>query len=248
MTQRKLDESALKAFYHEAFVSDQLRDFSELTHKVPIVGVVVDIGGGCGFFADGLAKKNGLNVRVLDMDPVSVDTCRMAGIDAKIADAVNPPISGDESIVCFNLILHHMVADSESATKLLQQKTLEVWRQKTVGIFVNEYIYESWIGNASGWLIYQVTKSKVLSAVGKLVSKVFPVLKANTFGIGVRFRAHKEWISFFKNIGFEVKKVKIGTPERVALPLRILLIREIRRDSFWLESQNDVERLSVDAF
>lgn len=235
MKQRKLDESALQAFYHDEFVTDQLRDFLILTNDISKQGTVVDVGGGCGFFAKGLCTLQELNVRVLDMDPKSVATCLAKGVFAEVGDASNPPVHGDESIVCFNLILHHMVTDSEKATKMMQQEVLMAWKGRVKGIFVNEYIYESFIGNVSGWLIYQITKSKILSALGRLFSKVFPAFKANTFGIGVRFRSHDEWVSMFEAVGFHVKRVSIGNAERVAAPLRTLLIKQIRRDSFWLE-------------
>ena len=239
MEQRKLDESALQAFYHDGFVEDQLRDFSTLTYEGPLNGTVVDIGGGCGFFASGLVSRHGLKVRVLDMDPKSVEKCKSLGIEAEIADACSPNIRGDESAVCFNLILHHMVSDSETTTRALQQRVMQVWKDRVVGVFVNEYIYESFFGNLSGWLIYQITKSKFLSAIGKFISRIFPSFRANTFGIGVRFRSHKEWIKIFETMGFEVKRVSIGRSELVALPLRILMIKDIRRDSFWLEPKSN---------
>ena len=57
-------------------------------------------------------------------------------------------------------------------------------------VFVNEYIYELYVGNVSGWLIFQVTKSRVLSWIGRVVSTVVPSLRAKTFGVSVRFRTH----------------------------------------------------------
>ena len=50
----------------------------------------------------------------------------------------------------------------------------------------------------------------------------------------MRFRAHNEWISLFRQAGFGVEGFRLGKEEHVALPLRFLLIRSIRRDSFLL--------------
>ena len=74
--------------------------------------------------------------------------------------------------------------------------------------------------------------------MGKLLAKVVPSFKANTFGVGVRFRSHREWSQLFDDAGFEVIDRKFGRPEIVALPLRFLLIKTIRRDSFLLKAKH----------
>lgn len=53
-----LSQSQIEAFYHDNFVASQVRDFSALAKPQP-AGVVVDVGGGCGFFADGLRRATG---------------------------------------------------------------------------------------------------------------------------------------------------------------------------------------------
>ena len=101
-------------------------------------------------------------------------------------------------------------------------------------VFVNEYIYESYIDGLSGRLIFHITKSRLLSAVGRAIASVVPALRANTFGVGVRFRSHDEWTTLFRDAGFEVVRARLGEPERVAFARRALLIKAIRRDSFLL--------------
>lgn len=231
--QRKLSANAIQAFYHNDFVVDQTRDFLELSRTDP-EGGVVDVGGGCGFFARSIQECSGRLVRVIDMDPRSVEVCREHGTEAELGDALNPRHKGDEAVVCFNLILHHLVAQSEGRTRALQQKALGVWHGQAKAVFVNEYIYESFVSTASGWLIYRITKSRALSTICKLISRVIPSFRANTFGVGVRFRAHQEWRELFAESGYEVAGCRIGKPEHISPPLRCLLIREIRRDSFWL--------------
>jgi hypothetical protein len=232
--QKVLSTGQTEAFYHDLFVEVQVKHFVELLGAKGDIKEVSDIGGGCGFFAKRLNSQIGCNVKVIDMDAASIEACHDLGIEAMQGDALNPNILGDSDVVTFNLILHHLVAGSEKETLALQTKALAVWIPHTQSIFVNEYIYESWLSNFSGWLIYMITKNPILSRIGHLVSKVVPSLKANTFGVGVRFRAGQEWQRVFKSAGYDVQSTVVGTNEHVSLPRRLLLIKHIRRDSFLL--------------
>lgn len=232
--QVRLAAEQVEAFYHADFVADQTRDFLNLLG--PSDGkLVLDIGGGCGYFARRIAQ-NGYPVRVLDLDAVSVETCRQQGLDARLGDALRPGVEGDEGTVSLNLILHHLVGPSERETRLLQVRALKVWQSRSVRIFVNEYIYESFVGRISPRLIYEITSSRILSRIGSLIGRIIPAFRANTFGVGVRFRSHAQWRELFAEAGFKVVDVQIGKAEPVALPLRALLIKEIRRDSFLIEN------------
>ncbi len=46
------------------------------------------------------------------MDPVSVENCKKRGLEAEMGDATNYEPKGDEAVVCFNLVLHHLVVSS----------------------------------------------------------------------------------------------------------------------------------------
>ena len=232
--QHRLSAEQVAEFYHDEFVQDQARDFGELVAPLHDPGVVVDIGGGVGYFAERIQGEFGYPVRVIDMDPESVGRCNARSVPAQIGDALAPPIAGDEACVCFNLILHHLVAQDEQRTRQLQIGALSAWRGRQAPIFVNEYIYESFVGNASGRLIYAITSSRILSALASFAARFIPAFKANTFGVGVRFRSHGEWLELFREAGFEAQAVRIGEEEPVKLPLRLLLIKAIRRDSFVL--------------
>lgn len=233
--QRVLKTEQVEEFYHDVFVTTQVRDFVEFVEETKLpVKKVIDIGGGCGFFADALAQKTGLDAQVVDMDPGSVAVCVEKGVPAEIGDALNPAQRGDEDIVSFNLILHHLVAASDAETEVLQKRAVAVWQRKAKAVFVNEYIYDSYIGNASGWLIYQITSSQLLSALGQAVAKFVPSLRANTFGTGVRFRANQEWIDLFDGLGFKVAAYRRGCEENVSIARRMLMIKSCRRDSYLL--------------
>lgn len=234
--QIKLEADQIEAFYHDEFVADQVRDFQSLTVQRQPVGIVADIGGGVGYFASSLSKETDMQLRVIDMDPLSIEACREKGLLAVLGDALDPEIQGDEEIVCFNLILHHLVGRDETSTRALQCRALDAWRGKCHQIFVNEYIYQSFVDHVSGRLIYAITSSRILSMVGRIVSKIIPAFNANTFGVGVRFRSHEEWERLFAGLGYAVVGRRKGEAEKIALPLRLLLIKTIRRDSFLLEA------------
>lgn len=232
--QNTLSIEQIEAFYHDEFVKDQVQHFVKLFDGKFELNQVTDIGGGCGFFAKSLMQQTNFIVKVIDMDPASVATCLETGIAASRGDAISPEISGNEDIVSFNLILHHLVADTEADTLNLQQRALIAWHAHARALFVNEYIYESYLAGFSGWLIFQITKSSFLSSIGLIVSKLIPSLKANTFGVGVRFRSHHEWRQIFAATGFTVTQCVVGHDEPVSLARRFLLIKNIRRDSFML--------------
>jgi len=242
--QNRLSEAQVEAFFNTEFEQDQISDFESLFEdkKFDSNDVIVDVGGGVGRFAKLLTERRENTVRVLDIDENSISSLKNVGahnIEALVADALNPPMFGDEKVVTINLILHHLVGQSEEVTRGLQKSALKVWRGKTDFIFINEYIYESFIGNLSGRLIYYITSSAALSLVGSFVSKFVPSLRANTFGVGVRFRSHSEWLELFEQCGFRVTDCRYGESEFISLPRRILFISGIKRNSYLLRAFDD---------
>ena len=236
--QNTLSEDQVAAFYHDLFVDQQVIDFKTIAlPHFKHSQVVVDVGGGCGYFASAIKETLNLRARVIDTDPLSVEAAKNNDVEALIGDALSPNPRGDEGVVCFNLILHHLVADTDTDTQYLQCKAMKSWLSEDVFIFVNEYIYESYFKYFSGWLIFQVTKSRALSSIGRVLSKIFPSLKANTFGVGVRFRSQREWRYIFDTCGLSVIEHAKGDREPVSLPRRLLFIKEIRRDSFLLRGR-----------
>lgn len=221
-----LSATQTSAFDHLDFVSEQVRDFRTL---VPGASGVVDIGGGVGAFA------SEVGARVIDLDEHAVDRCRALALDARVGDALHPPKEAGDRIACFNLVLHHLVGRSERQTRALQIRALQTWHGAIETVFVNEYIYESFIPGMSGRLIYEITSSRLLSALARIVGRYVPALRANTLGVGVRFRDDHEWKRLFGEAGYKVVSQTHGWSERIDLPLRMLLIRGIRRNSYRLE-------------
>ncbi len=234
--QRILSAGQVAAFYHDQFVETQVRHFRSLVGSLASMPrTVVDVGGGCGYFAEALQAETGVRAQVLDNDSMSVAECRRRGVDATLGDALAPVISGDEDVVCFNLVLHHLVGPSEGTTLQLQRQALAAWHGRATAVFVDEYIYDSWFGDLSGRMIYAITSSRSLSALASAISRVVPSLRANTFGVGVRFRCRRGWVQLFESIGFHVAASARGSEEHVSLARRLLFIRSCRRDSFLLQ-------------
>ena len=233
--QNKLTEHQIKNFQIDVFVRDQISDFKYLFGEIFRGKNVVDIGGGIGLFAEILSETLGVKVRMIDADYDSVKLALSRGINAQIDDALSPKINGNENLACFNLILHHLVASTESETFKLQRKALTVWRPYVDAVFVNEYVYESFFKDLSTRLIYEITKNTLLSKLCSFIAKFFPSLKANTFGVGVRFRSLTDWYKVFKDAGFDVVQVVCGDDEYISWPRKILLIKKINRISFYLK-------------
>ncbi len=140
--QKVLSSQQIEAFHHDHFVEHQVHHFVSLLGATSSRKDVVDMGGGCGFFAKRLMSQTDYAVKVIDMDAASVAACRDSGIEATQSDALDVDISGSDQIVTFNLILHHLVGKSERDTLDLQTKALSIWHPHVRSVFVNEYIYE----------------------------------------------------------------------------------------------------------
>lgn len=240
MSQRILAPDQLAAFYHDTFVVEQVRDFTRISPLTS--GKIVDIGGGCGYFARALKSSlPEIDVTVLDIDRPSIQFCERHGTAAESANALSLAPSGDERGACFNLILHHLVGPTEGETLANQRRALAAWTGAGIPIFVNEYIYDSWFGDFSARLIYEITSSKFLSAICGIVSRFVPVLRANTFGVGVRFHSRKAWIKLFESAGYDVAASTRGPEEGIGA-IRLMLVRSIRRDSFLLQPASQAPR------
>lgn len=188
--QKTLSAEQTKEFYHDLFVSEQVVAFTQTAGRsLAEHDLVVEIGGGCGYFAAELTRHLGIATVVVDTDRESIAACRNSGIDARQSDALNPRIEGDETIACFNMVLHHLIGAGSKRIRHLQSSALAVWRAQVRLIFVNEYVYESYIRDGfSSWLIWTITSSRLLSVCARWVSRLAPSLRANTLGVGVRFQ------------------------------------------------------------
>jgi hypothetical protein len=240
-SQKQLQPEALQAYYTDAVTDDQVQHFLDLSKAFhldrPIK--VVDLGGGFGHFAQRLEEAGGVSVRVVDTDVASIKACHDRGLsDARLGDALSPPILGDEHVASFNLVLHHLVGDSLASTHKLQAQALKAWRDHIDYVFIHEYVYESHLfPDLAGKLTYAITSNKVLSWIASRISRLpmFKALRANTFGVGVRFRSNASWRALFEECGYEVVGFAPGPFESMPLARQLLFAKSKRRDSYVLK-------------
>lgn len=239
LSQVRLDPSQLNEFYHDGFVHDQVTEFRLLVGPLPKGARVVDLGGGVGHFAAALARDTGADVEVVDSDSESVRRCAEQGVPATLGDAITTRAADGADVATFNMILHHLVAPGFAATQALQTAALA--NLARVGgpkrVFVNEYIYEGFAArDLSAGAIFWITSSKLLSRLGAAVAQVVPSLRANTFGVGVRFRAAGDWHRLFARAGWRVVGQTTDRHDPISFARRIALgLRDVRQDSFLLE-------------
>jgi predicted RNA methylase len=94
--QLRLGESQIAAFNTDRNAVEQASRFLAFAQAMGGLsqsGVVVDMGGGNGYFARELHEASGSRVRVIDSDEKSIRGCRSLGIngvEAVCGDAVNP--------------------------------------------------------------------------------------------------------------------------------------------------------------
>lgn len=238
LEQARLSPERIEAFYSDKLTNAQVADFISLMQpRLAGVRKVIDIGGGRGHFARQVAERMALATRVIDSDERSISLCRQDyghKVDCEVGDALQPQIHGDEDVICFNLVLHHLVAGTERETRELQMRALAAWLRQAKYVFVNEYIYESHLRNLSGRIIFGITSSSTLSRIAAFVGRFVPALRANTAGVGVRFRAHDEWKQLFEECGLRVVATIQGKREPLLAARKLLLIKEMRKDSFLL--------------
>lgn len=235
--QIKLSEPQIEAFHHSEFVEQQIDSFIRCTSGIATdINSLIDVGGGAGHFASSLSKITGMNVTVLDCDEKSIEYALANGIPALCCDALAPPADLNADIVSFNLILHHMVAKNELESQQLQISLLQTYLDRAKFVFVNEYIYSAFGFDLPGRLIYYLTKSKMFTFVLRFIGQFMSSLRANTLGVGVRFRSESSWLSIFEQAGYSVQAISLGENEPISLPRRLLGITCIRRQSFLLRN------------
>lgn len=237
--QRELAAGQLSEFYHDEFVTIQVDHLRRLFDSSQLQRAkAVDLGGGVGHFALAAREQLMLDVTVLDTDARSIARASESGLKAELGDALTTRLGDGVPLASFNLILHHLVSGRWSTTLALQQQALANQLAGPQGkqLFVNEYVYESYVWqDFASRLIFAVTSSKLLSLLASQVARLAPSLRANTFGIGVCFHSDRTWRRLFAQAGWRIEQVIEGDPESISVPRRAaLLLRRCRRNSYRL--------------
>ena len=240
--QRALSEEATDAFDHKWLFPVQVEHFSELTpfgRDEPFR--LLDVGGGTGLFAQALQEQfPRCSLTILDTSAGSILKAEAKGLRAVHGSILDPPPAlGAEpfDVVVFNMILHHLVGDSDEATEDNQKNALRVARgllNKGGRVVLNEYCYSGFVkDDLSGRLIYEITSSRALAGLVRTIGRLFPNhLAANTVGVGVRFRPLLSWARLGTEAGLVLERMIDGPPDPPSLARKcLLLIREVRRSS-----------------
>lgn len=242
MEQKVLQRSALDAFDTPEGVVEQLRHFKECygyDRSSPFS--LLDVGGGAGYFVSALQEEfPAMRATILDIDESAVFKARGRGLAAEpgsILERLPEHIPGEFDVICFNLVLHHIVAGGARKTRELQMRALSLAGKRLSGngsVFVHEICYEGRIfPDSTGAMIFQALSNPLFAGIARLAGRFVPSLRANTVGVGVRFRPSSGWVRLIEEAGGKSLKVRPGGTEGHSLSRRLLLnVREVRRCSF----------------
>jgi len=231
---RQLSDKQLEVFDQE-YVSDALWDVfvaataDILAHKG---AHVLDVGGGNGRFVDKILARFPES-RATVLEPSALLIARNQPSQRKVvlqggADDLVRLLGRDKfDVICFNWVLHHLVADTyeqstrnqrfaiSSAAKLLATGG-------AISIFENSYVPAVSFLPTPGRVIYELTSKRALSLIAKAGG-------ANTAGIGVLFRHAGDWIDLLQQEGFRLQSRFDSDPWRfVALKKIVLNIDSVR--------------------
>lgn len=241
MKTRRLSDQQTEHFDQSHSLSHEWEPFSKLIRKgvengdIPEASRFLDIGGGKGVFTDALLREFprfrgtlvDINQKVLDSNqPHPNKDLLVAGIDSDL-----PAKLGRHSfdLVFFNLMLHHLVGDTYRATVRNQRQALQITKEllKPAGILgVCEIAYNGWIDDLPGFLIYQLTSVRSLSALTRS-------LGANTAGVGVAFHSKRSWLKMIDEVGFSPVSYLPTLDGERSWKNRLLLTRHAECGIFW---------------
>lgn len=162
-------------------------------------------------------------------------------VQASVTDA--GVLEGERfDLVCFNWVLHHLVADGYGSSHAFARDALATaGRMLAPGgrISVFENLYDGLLlDRMPGWLIYRMTASSRLARFASGQG-------ANTAGVGVCFQSRASWLETFAESGAEVLQTRDGLDWDVPLKWRVFLhVGHLRCGHFWAKSPASDARAS----
>ncbi|MCL2508967.1 MAG: class I SAM-dependent methyltransferase [Oscillospiraceae bacterium] len=169
-----------------------------------------DVGGGGGHFANEV--KNYFDKRNTDVSVNVIDYARYDNwsllenirfVEESALTALEKLPDNSADVIFFNLMLHHLVADTYRKSREAQRKILEITRKKIKsGGYV--FIYETstqnpLLGDLSTPVVYFMTSAKL-----PLLTKAARKLGSQSAGVGVCFLSQEKWLKTLKDTGFEL--------------------------------------------
>jgi hypothetical protein len=237
---RRLDDEQLEAFDTEYIRPHQWphligpleRFFGRDGHFT-----LLDIGGGNGFFVDRvLAEFPNANATLFDNAQTLLDRNRphpRKHLVLGSGDDLPRVFEGKRfDVVSLHWVLHHMVVESWKGSTQMQVNLLRNARQllsERGRLSVLENMYQGRMAESfAPWLIYQLTSSRALATFARMGG-------ANTAGVGVAFRDRASWLRTFTEAGFSVAESAPFEDWTLSKAQRLLTVRRVFVESFWLD-------------
>ena len=241
---KQLDDDQLEGFDWE-FIDSEKRQaiFTQINRDFPSGEFsFIDIGGGNGSFTDrvlnAFPKSKGLVIDNSEMLLSKNEPRAGKSVLCESVENLENVLTEKYDIVFFNLILHHLVGDSYSASRQFQRKELEqairvLDDRGRISVFENVYD-GSVIDSVPSHMIFNLTVSKPLK---KLVSK----LGANTAGVGVCFLSKRQWEAELSGVGLQVTNYSNHREFEInKLKKTVLHLGYVRGGHFWCETTAQV--------
>jgi SAM-dependent methyltransferase len=237
---RTLHDSQLEAFDTEYVTDDLWPLFADRVREDFPSGRFrfADLGGGNGVFADRVLEAFPESEAVV-LDNAAVLLARNQPHPRKQlvqASVTDPGVLAGErfDLVCFNWVLHHLVAGGYGASHVFAREALAAaGRMLAPGgrISVFENLYDGLVfDRMPGWLIYRMTAS---SRFARFASGQ----GANTAGVGVCFQSRSSWLETFAASGSAVLATGDGLDWDVPLKWRVCLhVGHLRCGHFWAKA------------
>jgi SAM-dependent methyltransferase len=237
---RTLHDSQLEAFDTEYVTPDLWPLFADHVRRDFPSGRfrLADLGGGNGVFADRvLGAFPESEAVVVDNAEVLLERNRPHPRKRLVLASITDRglLEREQfDLVCFNWVLHHLVADGHSGSRGFARDALvAAGRMLAPGgrISVFENLYDGLVlDRLPGWLIYRMTASSRLARFASGQG-------ANTAGVGVCFQSRASWLATFAESGAEVLDTGDGLDWEVSLRWRLLLhVGHLRCGHFWAKA------------
>lgn len=185
----------------------------------------LDVGGGNGVFTDTVLDRFP-NARGVLIDNGEALLAANKGHPRKTlvcesATNLERRFRGQKfDLISFNWLLHHLILPSYGDSRRLQSDVVTAACGLLSGkgrICVFENLYDgSFIRDLPGWIIYQLTSSKILAPITRRMG-------ANTAGCGVCFGSRSHWNSLFEELKLEIQHFRAYQEYEVSALRRIAL-------------------------
>ncbi|MEM9410288.1 MAG: class I SAM-dependent methyltransferase [Planctomycetota bacterium] len=198
---------------------------------------ILDVGGGNGKFIDSMLDEypnaTGIvldNAETLLAKNIERHNKKLVQGSAEDIEKLLPDQRFD--LITFHWVLHHFVIGDYQSTKQMVENVLRICASRLTEdgrVSVFENMYDGWLfTDMPGRIIYTLTSAQWLAPITRKFG-------ANTGGIGVCFRSHRQWDAMLDRCGLEKVSYADGEEFRKSWMRRYILhMGNVRSGHFWL--------------